>query len=180
MRPRLWYKVVQCSRWSTCGGAGDGFCRSHSATINIFPFDTLSCDTELCINKRPLHNDTMIYLSSHRCVLFLQSIVDVLETGLHRTQRMYQSLTKQYGKHSSYLSPPTTYTSSLSNDYTLYTCMAFLRTLTGAFMVKRHQIYDNPHYKFCPFTFSDYTVAYFGDYSLCSQHACGHQTHSFG
>jgi hypothetical protein len=51
--------------------------------------------------------------------------------------------------------------------------MAFLRTLTGAFMVKRHQIYDNTYHKFCLFTSSlEYTVAYFENYSFYTQHTC--------
>jgi hypothetical protein len=31
--------------------AGDGACRCHPATINIFPLDALPCNIELCINK---------------------------------------------------------------------------------------------------------------------------------
>jgi hypothetical protein len=55
--------------------------------------------------------------------------------------------------------------------------MAFLRTLTGAFMVKRHQIYDNHTLQILSFyVFFGYTVAYFEDYSFYTRHACNQHT----
>jgi hypothetical protein len=86
--------------------------------------------------------NTTIYLLSCHCTLLLNSIAKISETGLLQTQRR-PSLSPNSRVSIRPTSPFTPPPSLFSNDYTLYTCMAFLRTLTGAFMVKRHQIYDN-------------------------------------